>query len=623
MFEPEVNVWQRRGVLLAALGVAVATRLATLPKSIWEFDESLFIRAIGDYEPLLHHPPPPGYPLFIGLAKGVTALVGDPFLALVALSTVASIAGFVILASAFTRIIGDALFGIIGALLFYQSPAMLVHSTLPISDPGGLALLAASLYAATRTVDDGKRAKWPVLFAFAAAATVGWRPQLSIAILPMLGATLGLAKGGRRKLAVLAVFTVTCSAWLIPLAIETGGVSGLIRFETSQAGYLAEHDADVSRSGWSTQQIVLRFVAHPWGTKLLSFPIIAAAAVGLSGLVFSSARRRAAPAIAMGGVYLAAGLLIMDPADGVRYALASTLFVALLAAAGVQQLKGFAVANGVVEGFVGAAAVAYMAGSAFYVFPLLEQRAVEPSPPVAAAEFARTHFPRGAVALYELPLWPHATYLLPEFNPMRIDDGLARFSHRSDVPLFLYVDGRSTLPGASTFSWNQSDAYSKLTRNHYRVTSVVPLPPGRRFRPVRGVYAPERDRGSREWRWVAPEAEIVLPPTGATRARLTLGLPPESPIATNAVNLYVDGKRTGTAIVRRGAATTVEARISSTGSTIRLISRGSFVPAMQRGLNNRDPRRLAVQLHALEQLAGDSAAPRADSPAAAQGRAMP
>ena len=116
------------------------------PASLWEFDEPLFFQALHDYDPAAHHPPPPGYPLFIFFGKLVRLIVPSDFGALVSLSIAASIVGFVLLALAFRELTGDETTGIVAALFFYWSPAMLIHSTLPISEPGAIALLAAALY---------------------------------------------------------------------------------------------------------------------------------------------------------------------------------------------------------------------------------------------------------------------------------------------------------------------------------------------------------------------------------------------------------------------------------------------------------------------------------------------
>src|SRR5689334_23772867 len=78
-------------LILAALTALVAlTRLLARSHSIWDWDEALFCLALRDYNVVLHHPHPPGFPLFIGVAKLVRLVVRDDFRALQAVSLLRS-----------------------------------------------------------------------------------------------------------------------------------------------------------------------------------------------------------------------------------------------------------------------------------------------------------------------------------------------------------------------------------------------------------------------------------------------------------------------------------------------------------------------------------------------------
>src|SRR5437016_1458587 len=78
-------------VILTTLAVLVAlSRFVALSRSIWDWDEGLFCLALRDYNVVLHHPHPPGFPLFIGAAKLVRMVIGDDFHALRAVSLIAS-----------------------------------------------------------------------------------------------------------------------------------------------------------------------------------------------------------------------------------------------------------------------------------------------------------------------------------------------------------------------------------------------------------------------------------------------------------------------------------------------------------------------------------------------------
>jgi hypothetical protein len=287
----------------------------------------------------------------------------------------------------------------------------------------------------------------------------------------------------------------------------------------------------------------------------------------------------------------------MDPADGVRYALPALPAVAFLAAAGLGLLAGRLRA-----GFVPALVlVVFAAGSAAYVFPLIRARTTSASPPVQAARFAAASLPASTVILFEASLRPHAELLLARFTTVPVNDGWAERPERSGGPFFLLADRRSEAPGTVVFGWPDCDAYGKLTRNHYRVVSLVPVPPHGLYRPVRGFFPIERDERGNEWRWVGPEAVLLVTDFGCGQMRLTLGLDKGAPFETNAVEVLLDGRVTGSVEVPRGGARRLVLPLAAKGLVeVTLRSARSYVPA-EFGIN-RDPRRLAVQAIAVEQL---------------------
>jgi hypothetical protein len=572
LFPPEVAI---------ALIVVTAVHALATPRSHWEFDEPLFARALEKYDPWQHHPPPPGYPVYVALGKILYFILGDPFPALVALSFAAVIVGFFAFAHSFSDIAGDLRAGVIGAALFYLSPTMLIHGTVPQSDSPALAFLSLTLLSATRK-------QW-IAFGVLAGLTVGLRPQFAIVVLPLLLATLVLITGWRGRAVTLAAFTASCLLWLIPFALILGGPGRLIEFEAGQAAYYAAHDAEISRGGWTAVKIAGRFIARPWGPVWLAALFFLCAVAGFIHLVRRRPREFGPLAVA-GLIYLAFALWSMDPADGARYALPSVVPVALAAGTGVAMvLRARAAAYGL------AAVLALL--SVGYTSPLLLARATEPSPPEQARRWIVENVPRNAVLLVELPLWPHATYWFRDHNLLRIDEGLPRFVDRPDVPLFIFADGASDEDGSAVFRWPASHVYEKLTRNHYRVVSVIPVTPGDRFHAGGGVYGSERDE--REgWRWLGPQAQLVLPDVDASRAVFRFALTPTTPYESTRVELILNGRLAAAAVVRRGRESEVALPIPDGEIAVSIRTERSFVPGAG---GSGDPRRLAVRLIDIDQ----------------------
>jgi hypothetical protein len=438
--------------------------------------------------------------------------------------------------------------------------------------------------------DDGLRARRStVLFALFAALTIGWRIQFSIFVVPLFLIAVVLMRGWRPRLIALLVFTLVCVVWLIPLTVAVGGVRELIDFETGQGKYLATHDAAESRTGWTPVRIAFRFIGRAWGTELMALVALGIAVFGFV-VVARTRLRPFLPLAAGAAVYIGTALWVMDPADGVRYAIPFVLATALAFGAGVMVLPlRFAYA-----------AIVLMACAFFaYVGPMLWQRRHIDSPPVRAAQFARSAYPPNAVALYELPLWPHTTYYLRDRNPRRVDEGLAEFYDRPEVPLFIYADGATMRTDARVFRWKTSDAYEKLTRNHYRSSSIIPVPPERRFRVVSGISVPERDQDGLEWRWLSSPAELQLPRGAARSLTLHLGLPAAAPIEDNTVAVSVDGVRAGEVRVERAKRSEITVAVPAGAPVIRLDAARTFIPAEVPAMRSGDRRVLAVELYDL------------------------
>ena len=314
------------------------------------------------------------------------------------------------------------------------------------------------------------------------------------------------------------------------------------------------------------RELIARYVAHPWGGKFLSLPLLAAAAVG----TFVVARRyRSAATIALAAfaaVQIVIAVTTATGHDGVRPALAAIAAVAFFAVASVARWPLIAAI----------ASLIYSAASIAYAWPAVAERRVV-SPPVTALRQAGN-----AVVIAAPDLVPFASVAgAVAVTPERIAD----FVDRGDVDLQLLVHGRSKSPDAVIFEHVASEACGKLTSERFHRVSLVPQPPAARFHARSGVYEIESapDRG--EWRWLSRHAFIELPFMDAESVSLRLALPEDSPLASNRVTINGRGVE-----VLRGSSTDVTLPASAQ-LTIRCET--SFAPG--------DGRELAVQLLLLRQ----------------------
>lgn len=575
----------------AAAGAAIVliTRLLALPRTPWESDEFQFIAAVLDFDPSKYHPHPPGYPLFVGLGKLAHLLISDPFFALVTVSVLSTVIGFVALAAAFRQYLDDADLAVAGALLFYLSAGMLVHSELALAEGATLMFLALAFYAMSRFPDapTERRAMAAGLWC---AAAIGVRPQICIPLLPAFAVALWFMRGNRLRAIAIATFGFVCLMWFLPLMDAAGGWHGLVAYEVKQAHYFAEHDAAQSRGALGFGSLIARFVLHPWGSKYVTIPLLVCIALGIRGLV----RRFRAPLLPLAvftAIHLGFALAAMDPADGVRYALPSTILFALIAACGFDVIRRVAQI-----GFVPWLAVLFFGSvSWWYVWPIVKARTQGPSPVAAAARFANAIYDPRTVILYDLSLRFQTEYLMPRFRSAALDKAIGAYFDDPSTPVVLFADGGSHSPEAKVFSWPPSDAYGKLSRNHYRQVTLDPIRIEERFAPLSGVYALERTIDGAEWRWLKKEAAIRLPRQHRPTAVLTFRLSPDAPYVTNPVHIFVNGVEAAHLDARRDGDIETAVPLPATPNVeLRIISAQSFTPSTV--LHNQDSRELAVQL---------------------------
>lgn len=581
---------------LAGLTLVGAVRAFTLPRSLWEMDEVLFARAVERFDPLSHRPHPPGYPLVVGLGKLLNLIFQEPFISLVVLSLISTLVGYWALVVAFRRIAGgpDAdRIAVTGAVLFQLSPAMLVQGPLPMSDPPALMFLALALAAGAILRDGG--GFWSALgLGAAASAAIGCRPQLALVVLPLLAVALWQTPGWRRRGEVVAAFTLVSLLWFVPLILATRGFHGFLIYQSKQASYVAAHDARSARKGYLPHVVVKRFVSHPWGRKAMAIPVLALALAGAAGLA-RHRRTAALPLAVLTACQIAVCLLVMDPADSVRYALPSLLGIAFAAAVGAQSLARLAR----VPAAAWLAPALLSAVSIAYAWPVLAVRSRLISPPVSAIHWAERNVPPKSVILVGEDMAPHADYLLKGFDLQTIEEGFHHAARRPGAQAWLLAEGKSRWPGAVMFRWPNTDAYNKLTRGHYRIVTLSPIPLDHRFQSVRGVYGWEPSLLDARWRWLSDDALIrIFPRKWIPAVAVRLALDPAAPFPSNTVTVSVDGGPGRTVEIARGTGQTVEAPVPANQPVeIAIHSARAWVPG------GGDDRRLAVQLLAVERLA--------------------
>ena len=226
---PRPNTWRPSdtAALLLFTLAGFLSRLPFLSPLIDSHDAANYAFALSHYDVGLHHPQPPGYPLYILLGKvALLVTAGDPRLALVGLSALMS--GLAAGAAYLTgRIVGGRVTGLTAALLLTTSPLVWAQGTAPLPYAADLFFALLAGWACHRAALAHRSDVRAVLLAGGAIGVAALLRQQNAVILgPMLLHALW-AKPLRCWVAGLAAAgLLTGLALLLPPLLSSGGLPG-------------------------------------------------------------------------------------------------------------------------------------------------------------------------------------------------------------------------------------------------------------------------------------------------------------------------------------------------------------------------------------------------------------
>jgi hypothetical protein len=314
-----------------------------LPPELEDIDSVNFALGVRDFDVARHQPHPPGYPVFIALAKVSTALFGGAGSAgaiVRGLAVWSAVAGAALVALLF------ALFRALGATerqawwgmaIAVTSPLFWFTALRPLSDMTGLAMAvgAQALLVAVLPNRARERAE-PTLVggAFLAALAAGVRVQTVLLTGPLLLAALILPRAGvslRARLLAALAGAAGVLAWGVPLILANGGVQGYFGALGAQAG----EDFSGVVMLWTNPRprVALNAFAFsflwPWGDVIIGAIVLTGAAFGFARLLW----RQPAAAVWLFVAFVPYAIfhLLFHETPTVRYALPLIVPIALLA----------------------------------------------------------------------------------------------------------------------------------------------------------------------------------------------------------------------------------------------------------------------------------------------------
>lgn len=319
--------------------VFLAFHLPLVPAFLEDVDSINFALGVRQFDVARHQPHPPGYPLFMFVAKGVNEVARDEAKAIATVGIVAGALGAFAFLAFCRRLERRGLqqpWPLAATILVVTSPLYWFTAGRPLSDVAGL-VAATGVQALTLSATRGRTLAAAAFFAGLAA---GLRSQVVWLTVPLLAWAIGRHRVDRGRLIGIcaAAYAAGALVWAVPLMILSGGPAAYWRALFSQG---AEDLSGVQMLWTSPSPRVLAsalyhaFVA-PWARWSVAAIVLLLAGVGVIRLYRHDARALATLAVAF-VPYLVLDLLFQETVT-TRYALPLVVPVAYLAVHGAAGL---------------------------------------------------------------------------------------------------------------------------------------------------------------------------------------------------------------------------------------------------------------------------------------------
>ncbi|HJW93379.1 MAG TPA: hypothetical protein VJ901_07155 [Thermoanaerobaculia bacterium] len=590
--QPPPPLTRRQQQLFLATSILVAiTRFLSRTRSAWDWDEALFQLGVREYDVAHHQPHPPGYPLYIALAKFVRLFVHTDFHALQIVVLIGALFFFPAAFYFARELRFDFRTSLLGALIASFLPNIWYYGGTAFSDVPGITTGLVTMALILRGARDPRAY---VLGAFLLGLSAGIRPQnVMTAAVPALIATAILIRVSWKTVVIGAVAGAAAVAGCYAgAALASESVPAYIEIMHIQSKYVHDVDSIAAPNREPLANVAKRTFLQPVGAPRLftAFEVLM-----LISLIDCAWRRRWAPLLALLTFlpFMFMVLLELSYEAIPRYSIGYLVAYALLAADGIAAIARLLPSR--VEAPVQVVlSCALTAAFAIWTWPAVSIMRKTLSPPANAINWIRKHAKPGQCTIFvHAGLGPHATHDLIDYEPIAFerDDELPDSGFKT--PAYILTPAIDASDGGEIFSLPHKRLWDIVRRRNFEA-QVVPAYQLVRFGD--GWYGIEGE-GLTTWHWMGREARLVLPPIqGRGRFAIHFAIPQDIEPKPPTLEVRINGALIEQSVIAKEEnwRSWIVQSNPSTKNEVRISISEAPVPAqLQAGA---DPRALGLQL---------------------------